>query len=254
MADDSALITKPRDYSDIAKLQEPGVLEEFFDKPLPFIVATVIGALAAGKAGWLLAGGRIVQGMLKGKLFQQFSQEVKKLQEAGKIEDNFAETKYGGQTWVELMRIIDEESPDPDRLGALRAMFFAVNKVGTTDGEKIKAYQLWQIAKSLNSGELLLLRTVYEHMADYVQTVDKNIFSAGSDAAYLNWASYMANAVGHGSIGLIQIHEKQPIELGLLSGSSDILLTSARLTNLGKMFCANIENYEIEVRGEGNAE
>jgi hypothetical protein len=254
MGEDSALITKPRDYSDIIKLQEPGVLEDFFDEPLPYFVATVSGALAAGKAGWFLAGGRIVQGMLKGRLFEQWSKEVKKLREAGRIPEDFADKKYGFQTWVELMTIIDEESPDADRLGALKAMFFAVNKVGTTDGERIKAYQFWQIAKSLNSGELLLLKTVYEHMADYVQNVDKNIFRGGTNAAYLNWSSYMAKAIGHESIGLIQIHEKHPIELGLLSGSSDIFLQSARLTNLGSMFCANIENYEIEMRTESKGE
>jgi hypothetical protein len=72
MADES-LIAKPRDYSDIIKLQEPGVLEDFFDEPLPFIVATVTGALAAGKSGWILSSGRMVQAMLKGRLFQQWS-------------------------------------------------------------------------------------------------------------------------------------------------------------------------------------
>lgn len=34
-------------------------------------------------------------------------------------------------------------------------MFYAVNKVDASDGESIAAYHLWQIAKSLSSGELL---------------------------------------------------------------------------------------------------
>jgi len=255
MADESALITKPRDYSDIIKLQEPGVLEDFFDEPLPFIVETVTGALAAGKAGWFLAGGRIVQGMLKAKLFQQFSKEVKKLREAGKIEENFASTKYGGQTWVELMRIIDEETPDADRFGALKAMFFAVNKFGATDGEKIKAYQLWQIANQLNSGELLLLRTVYIKRSLYASEATHPSYVH----AYSNWASYMAKAIGHNSQGLIDLHEKKPTEIGLLTArsfddGSGISDQNARLSDLGLAFCINIENYEIEVSGASNTE
>jgi hypothetical protein len=83
MSDDTALITKPRDYSNIIQLQDPGVLEDFFKESLPFIVATVSGALAAGKSGWILSSGRLVQAMLKGRLFEQWSKEVKKLQEAG---------------------------------------------------------------------------------------------------------------------------------------------------------------------------
>jgi hypothetical protein len=85
MADNSTLLIPPRDYSDICKLQEPGVLEQFFDEPLPFIVETVTGVLADGLKGWPLVAGRIVQGLLKGRLFQQTAWELKRLREAGRI-------------------------------------------------------------------------------------------------------------------------------------------------------------------------
>jgi hypothetical protein len=255
MTDDSALITRPRDYSKIANLQDPGVLEEFLNKPLTFIAETIIGAIAVEKNGLFLSGGRIVQALLKGRLFQQWAAEFKKLRETGRIPDDFADKKYGFQTWVELMTIIDEESPDADRLEALKAMFFAVNKVETTDGEKIKAYQLWQIAKRLNSGELLLLKTAYENRDRYGQDADpKNKHS------FSNWTKYMSSAVGHSSEGLIALYYKQPAALGLLSESvqnalgSFISPTNAGLTELGFMFCANIEAYEIEMRVECDAE
>ena len=253
MADETALIVKPRDYSDIIQLQEPGVLENFFNEPLPFIVATITGALAAGKSGWILSSGRLVQAMLKGRLFEQWSKEVKKLQEAGRIPEDFADKKYkyGFQTWVELMRIIDEESPDADRLGALEAMFFAVNKVGATDGEKIKAYQLWQIAKQLNSGELLLLRTVYLKRSQFASEVTLPSYVR----SYSNWASYMAEAIGHNSQGLVDLHEKKPTEFGLftarVSNEGKVISDqNARLSELGLIFCSNIESYENEMRAQ----
>ena len=46
---------------------------------------------------------------------------------------------------------------------SLKAMFYAVNKVGIEDGQRIAAYQLWQIAKVLTSGELLLLKTIHDN-------------------------------------------------------------------------------------------
>jgi hypothetical protein len=150
------------------------------------------------------------------------------------------------------MAIIDEETPDADRLEALKAMFFAVNKVETTDGEKIKAYQLWQIAKRLKSGELMLLKTVYANRDRYGKGAD-----GGKKNQFSYWASCMSDAIGHGSEGLTALHQKLPVELGLLHGSvvtgmgTFIDPTNAGLTQLGLMFCANIENYEIEMRGEG---
>jgi hypothetical protein len=67
----------------------------------------------------------------------------------------------------------------------------------------------------------------------------------------------MAREIGHNSQGLVDLHQKKPTELGLLSEQAmvgTINGANARLSDLGLAFCANIENYEIEVRGEGNAD
>ncbi len=41
-------------------------------------------------------------------------------------------------------------------------MFFSVNSTNATDTEKILAYQLFQIAKQLTSGQFLLLKACYD--------------------------------------------------------------------------------------------
>lgn len=140
MDDQCSLVRRPRDYSDIAKLEDSGVLEDFLNEPLSFIAETITGALAVGKNGVMVAGGRIVQALLKGQLFKQWSREFRALRDAWKIADDFAESKYGFQTWVELMTVIDEESPDADRLEALKAMFFAMNKVGAEKKDHVAGY------------------------------------------------------------------------------------------------------------------
>jgi len=211
MANDSYIV-KRRDYSDIAKLQDPGIFEEFLDQPLTFIAETITGALSIGAKGSMVAGGRIVQALLKGMLFKQWAAEFKKLWEAGRIPDDFAEKPYGFQTWVELMKIIDEETPDADRLEALKAMFFAVNKVEVKDGERIAAYQLWQISKSLTSGELMLLKVVYEN-----QAIGFRQKTPGMGTTFTEWANEISKVAGHGIRGLIDLHERRPTELGLLT-------------------------------------
>ena len=39
-------------------------------------------------------------------------------------------------SWVELFTVIDNETPDEDRLEALKAMFYSVNKINATEGRK----------------------------------------------------------------------------------------------------------------------
>lgn len=248
MSEELSLVTKRRDYSDIVKLQDAGVFEDFIAEPLTFIAETITGALGDGTKGAMMSGGRIVQALLKGRHFQQFSRELKRLRKAGKIPDDFAEKRYGFQTWVELMKILDEESPDPDRLDALKAMFFAVNKINATDGERIASYQLWQIAKNLTSGELFLLRLVHEQRSSYHPNLN----------SYSQWEAHMASSAGHSVKGLISVHEKRLTDLGLLSPRqwddlSGINPKNARLTDFGMSFSSNIESYRLEVAEDSPA-
>lgn len=76
----------------------------------------ITGAMAAGPKNWMMIGGHIVQSILKGRLFQQVSREIKELQEKGKIPDDFADEKkykYGLKSRVELLSVIEKETPDP---------------------------------------------------------------------------------------------------------------------------------------------
>jgi hypothetical protein len=112
MNDETSIIARPRDYSNIFQFQDPTVLDAFLNEPLTLVAETITGALAVGKTGAMVAGGRIVQALLKGQAFKQWGKEFHALRDAGKIPDDFAEKKYGFQTWVELMTVIDEESPE----------------------------------------------------------------------------------------------------------------------------------------------
>jgi len=200
-----------------------------------------MGMINDGKWGWALAGGRVAQAALKAQLFKQWAAEFHRWRKEGRLKEDFAEAKYGYQTWAELMTIIDEDTPDVDRLEALKAMFFEVNKVDASDSERILGYQLWQIAKRLSSGELLLLKTIYENRETYAKV---------GHTGYRGWAEFMANKIGHGIVGLVDLHEKKLTELSLLtarygSDLSSISTPNARLTDLAIRFRASVESYTI---------
>jgi hypothetical protein len=239
---EDSLVTVPRDYADIAKLTEPAILDQFLERPADEVLDIIMGALAVGRPGLVSSGRRLAMGLLKGRMYKQFAEEIKRLRDAGKLADDFAEeNKNGFYTWAELMAIIDDECPDSDRLEALKAMFYAVNKVNATDKERIQAYQLWNLTKQLNSGELYLLRVIKQEM---------NFLSGVRD--YRGWASHLADKTGYTSTSLIDLHEKRLTDLFLLTPRSfgdlsGITPGNGRLTDLGLKMCSNIDTYHIDL-------
>jgi len=255
MSDDESIVLKPRSlFEDAILTQNSNALAEFMDQPLPAIAEVITGALAAGPKAWMVQTGHLVQGILKGKLLKQIGREIKELREKGRIPDDFADEKkhrYGFKSWVELLTIIDQETPDADRLEALKAMFYGVNKVNATDAEQIVNYLLFQTAKRLNSGELLLLKVCFDRFK--ANNYNSNL---GATLRLRDWANMTAHALGHGLASLVLRDEKRLIEEGLLSereNSPDVGIdrqvvseASARVTDLGIRFCNQIQAYHVE--------
>jgi len=248
-----SIVIKPREpFSDVILSENADDLAKFMEQPLTAIAEAVTGALAAGPQAWTVSTGHIVQSLLKGKLFPQLAREIKELREKGKILSDYAEKKNGFQSWVELLRIIDEETPDEEKLDALKAMFYAMNKIGIEDSERILNYQLFQIAKKLSSGQLLLLKVVYEsYKADEFPKKDQK-------APVQHWAEKMAVRLRHKLSYLVLKDEPALIEQGLIEPRTDtdsfVLLRNARITDLGIHFYENIQRYHIEALDTSESE
>ena len=246
MADEGqTYVVKKRDLADIIHLEDAGALEVFLQNPLAVIAQMTVEFFSRGPKALVGPGVRIVQGALKGNLFKRLAMEVEDLRKKGKIDDNFGERKYGFQSWVELLSIMDEDTPDEDRLEALKAMFYSINKVNATDAEQILGYQLFQIAKKLTSNELLVLKAVYE-----LRSEDKTRTGHGG---FREWAQAVSGHLGHSLTSLIEHADKALVENQLLSDRflpdrSGIQWLNWRLTDLGLRFCENIERYKVEKR------
>jgi hypothetical protein len=252
MADESILI-KPREFSDDLLLPEnTDELAKFMDQPFSAVAETITGAMAAGPKSWMIMGGRIIQSIFKARLFQQVSWEIKELRDKGKIPEDFADEtkyKYGAKSWVELFAVIDEDVPDADRLDALKAMFYEVNKINAADAERIVNYQLFQIAKRLSSSELLTLKAAYE-------SAQQGEFSRNQpmgNITVVKWAEIVARQMGHQLAEMVLRDQSRLTDEGLLTPSltpvtnapQDTQYSSVggRMTRLGLRFCEAIRNY-----------
>jgi hypothetical protein len=154
----SSFIALRRDYADICQLQNATVAEQFLEEPVTVIAECVSGWLKQGTKETMLAVPRVALAVLKGNAFEQFGREFDNLRKSGKVPDDYAEKKYGYSSLAELLAEIDSNPADQDRLEALKALFYSVNKVNATDGERVASYQLFQLAKKLTGGQLLLLK------------------------------------------------------------------------------------------------
>jgi hypothetical protein len=251
MAEEESFVLKPREpFSDALLPQSTDELAKFMDQPLPAIAEAITGALAAGPTARIEIAGHIVQAILKGRLYQQVGREIKNLRDAGKIPDDFAnekKNKYGFKSWVDLLKAIDEDPPDADLLEALMAMFYGANKVNATGAQKMLSYRLFHIARRLNSGELLLLRTLYD-------AFKRRDFQYES-ISLTKWTEKVAKMQGHNLTALVLKDEHALVKEELITGYRDatvmplhqvVLENNARLSDLGIAFCQNIETYRAE--------
>ena len=243
--DDGSYIIKPKDPSAIVRLQDPTVIQQLLEQPLTVIAESLAGYFSVGNGFWAAAGTRLAQAALKGRVFQQFEREYRYLRDKGKIPDDFTQKKYGYKSWVELLTVLDEELPDEDRLEALNAMFYSVNKIGVTDGEKIANYQLFQIAKRLTSSQLLLLKAAHERATEAEFKEVSNIGTRG-------WLGVLSKRLGHEITGLVEQDERVLMQNGLLTSrsypdESGINDGNGRLTPLAFRFCENLKTYRTDL-------
>jgi hypothetical protein len=246
MSDDDSFIIKPRDPAEIIRFQDSAALTEFLKDAPSAIAGALIEAFSHGPSALTGPLVRVGISALRGRALQQLAAEIKELKQKGKLADDFAERKYGFQTWVELLQIIDDDTPDEDRLEALKAMFYAANKVKAAEAEQIVGYQLFQIAKKLTSNELLILKSCHS-LRGNVQ------FLQNTTITFVDWAKIISQELGYTLIALVEQADEVLVNSRLLTrrynadqdGGGKVLPMNGRLTDLGLRFCNNIEGYNI---------
>lgn len=232
----------------IIKLDDIKSVMQFLKQPTIIIAEALTGFLVSDLKDWKLSAGKIVQAAIKGNLLTQLGREIEKYREEGKIKEDYLESDINRASFKELLKFIDEEAPDEIRFKAMKSLFFASITKNATEQDDGLAYELMQICKKLNSGELLVLKAAYDivnaRLAPNMPTINHREKNAN------DWLNLIAQQIGHSLPSLVEVHETNLMELKLisdraLSDKSGIQPTQHfRLTTLGYKLCEFITKYE----------
>ena len=235
-AAEQSYVIVAREYADVVHMENPAVIERILSASRTEKVAYVSALLTSGISRYALAGPKVAFTAMAVEALTDFGKEVSEWFKRGLFPEDFSRRSSGYQTWVELLKEIDSNPVDAERLKAMKAMFLAANLINATDGQSILAYQLFGIARKLTSGDLLVLRAARQ-------------VHGGPESAQV-WLGKVANAMGHGLTALIELHERVLVDYGLLTQRFDqgfkVNLINGRLTDLGAAFCRNLDQYEAE--------
>ena len=243
-SDEQSYVLVARDYADIAHLENPSVIERILSTSRKEKVEYVSALITSGLSKFVIAGPKVAFAAMTAEALTDFGREVSGWIRSERIPEDFSGRPSGYQTWVELLQEIDSNPADSERLKAMKAMFLAANSVNASDGQSILAYQLFQIAKRLNAGELLLLKAVHCSYKDYAHGA-----RTGGVQSTQEWRKAMAHRLGHQLIGLVGNDERKLVDSGLIApwtrdDELQVPMMDARMTDLGIKFCQNIEEYE----------
>lgn len=159
-----------------------------------------------------------------------------------KIPDGYNTSDQCINNLQELLQALDSELVDETRFDAMKRVFLVSASEERSSREGILPYQLMQIARSLSSGELLVLKAAFQGYNDGLVT-DK------TDSAH-NWLARVSTLSNLKYSSLVEVNEEKLILKHLLSGrlfgdkSGVQLKPYYRLTELGKDFCEFISHYD----------
>ena len=225
----------------------------FLKQPAVKMAKALPGILASGRTDLVLSAGRLVQASFEYSLLKQLGQELNHYVEKGKIKKNYFATNKNQVSLYELLKFIDKEIPDEERFKAMKSIFLSsVSKNSSREDEEL-AYELMQICKKLSSGEILILKAVYnmvnERLRENTEKPDLNATRASF------WFTAVASQVGHNMPKLVERYELNLMDLKLIternqphnfSTPQDTFKKSDyfRLTPLGYKLCEFITRYK----------
>src|ERR1700691_2714224 len=118
---ESSYVLAARDYADIAHLANPSVIERILSGTRAEGLAYVGALLQSGVSRYVLAGPKVAITAMAIEALTDLSREVSAWRKAGRIPDDFSGRPSGHQTWVDLLKEIDSNPVDAERLRAMKA-------------------------------------------------------------------------------------------------------------------------------------
>jgi len=233
---------------ELIKFDDPKSIAEFLQQPAIKIAEFITGILVSDTKYLKLSAGHLVQASIKWKLFTQLGKEIRSYIEKGEIKEDFFDKPQNQHSLSELLKFIDEATPNEDRFNAMKALFIKSVTNCSSEKDQILSYQFMQFCKDLESGDLLILKAAYDITnGNLSQAFGQTTFGVKDKDAHV-WLVNISKQIGHDIKSLVEVHEDKLMDLKLLSprthsDRSGIETTDYyRLTELGYKLCGYIYN------------
>jgi hypothetical protein len=148
----------------------------------------------------------------------------------GRIPDDYAEREYGAESLAELMDFIESGNPDPERLKAVKAMFFALNdSKNVLPNSKMIAFHFMRITREMTATQIVLLARIRE-------AIRQNPDNINSSPEYLAHHSMKPYIETLAKLDLRALEAKHLLKL-------DVPKNKDLMTDLGEAYCNWLEEY-----------
>jgi len=203
----------------------------------------ITGVLASERKDKILSAGHLLQALRSSGFLKQLKAEWDAYCSMGRIKDDYVRTDQHQECLQELLDSLDVDAPDHVRFAFLKKILLSAATERSSTRESLLPQQYMRIARSLSSGEVIVLLATY-------RVADNGQFER--EGAAFTWLMRIAEESGLRYPELVEIHERGLVQKNLLTRrthqeSAVTLGERFRLTQLGHELCMFIETYEEPV-------
>jgi hypothetical protein len=197
------------------------------------------GIAGTKRTDWGISVGHAFQGLIEGRGLQTLSDEFEYYEELGRIKKDFRSSEASQMCFVELLKFLEQDIPDPQRLDLLKKIYIVAATEDKSDKNSPLPLQFMQIARSLNAGEILVLFTLRKLGGQEVKLRTELI-------------KKLSHESGLQYDGLIELPYSKLVEMKLvhnidemsLAVTGKIILIRELIEPLGNAFCEYVEHYD----------
>ena len=209
--------------------------EDILATTMESIVAGLMGIASSERKERILAVGHILQRARAHGFLEALMREWKEFQAKGKVDPGYTKSEQHKACLQELLDFLDKDSPDQTRFDAIKGIFLSAAVEHLSSRDSFLPQQYMQTCRTLSSGEVIVLKAVYEVVQQDDWNREENLSA--------EWLRTVAACSGLQHVELVEVHERCLIEKNLLTprlhpDQSGMQLNDHwRLTNFGWALC-----------------
>jgi len=220
---------------------------EVLQQTLTNLAEGITGLLSSSRQDLTLSIGHIFQRMRGGHFLSTFLKEWNDYTAKGRIKEDYQFSEQHNACLQEMLDFLDKDIPDETRFRLMKQVFLVGATEAVLDRNSYLPLQFMKIARTLSSGEILIIQAAYY----FAKNLD--LWGEANKGNARVWLQQIAEQSGLAYPELVEAHEMDLIEKYLLTKrvhtdrSGVAVKPHFRLTSLGFNFCEFVINYKAEV-------